>query len=199
MKTPSYQNYNVKELKEAISGLDKYAYPDRLIELTELLEKRRINFPHENQKIQIYANFGVRLIAYLVDSFFLFFLFVVAYLLVHGFNYPDFNYDQNPFFQMTRNALVFIYFVGYWAIDGKTPGKSLVGLKIINESTGKHPGIVKSTIRFIGYFISSLPVGLGFLWSLWHQKNKTWHDMMSGTVVVWEGRYFRERVKNGKT
>ncbi len=189
MKKPNYESYNAKELKEAISGIDRHAYPDRLQELIELLDKRLIEFPDEEHDTEIYASFGPRLIAYLIDSFFLCFLFVVAYLLVHGFNYPEYDYDQNPLYGVAKNILVFIYFVGYWVIDGKTPGKSLLGLKVINESTGKKPSLLKSTIRYIGYFISSLPLGLGFLWSLWHPKNKTWHDMMSGTVVVWEYSY----------
>ncbi len=191
MLKPDFGNYSIKELKEALSGVDGDKYPVHLKEITELLKKRRQEFPTD-ESFSIYAGFGPRLLAYLVDSFFLFVLSLIAYLLVHGFNPPVVGYDQNPIYGMTKNFLIFLYFVGYWAIDGKTPGKSLLGLKIINEKTNLHPGLARSALRFFGYLLSSIPLFLGFLWSIWHPQNKTWHDMLSGTIVVWESRYTRD-------
>ncbi|MGA7985503.1 MAG: RDD family protein [Burkholderiales bacterium] len=41
-------------------------------------------------------------------------------------------------------------------------------------------------IRFLGYFVSIVPLGLGFLWIAFDRKKRGWHDLIAGTVVVYE-------------
>ena len=38
--------------------------------------------------------------------------------------------------------------------------------------------------RYLAYFLSTLPFGLGLLWVAWDPKKQGWHDKLAGTVVV---------------
>ncbi|PIP08224.1 MAG: hypothetical protein COX51_04865, partial [Syntrophobacteraceae bacterium CG23_combo_of_CG06-09_8_20_14_all_50_8] len=39
-------------------------------------------------------------------------------------------------------------------------------------------------LRWIGYFISALPLYIGFLWVAFDGKKQGWHDKLAGTVVI---------------
>jgi uncharacterized RDD family membrane protein YckC len=39
-------------------------------------------------------------------------------------------------------------------------------------------------LRYIGYFLSALPLYLGFLWALWDRRHQGFHDKLAGTTVV---------------
>jgi uncharacterized RDD family membrane protein YckC len=75
-----------------------------------------------------------------------------------------------------------IYFIG---IKGQTPGKMILGVKVISEKTGEPPGVFGAIIReIIGKPISGLVLGLGYFWAFWDAKKQAWHDKIAGTVVV---------------
>ncbi len=75
------------------------------------------------------------------------------------------------------------YFIWFWSRNGATPGKRMVGIRVVNSNDGPPSG-VQSFVRYIGYQISALPLCLGFLWMLWDADKRCWHDMMSGTRVI---------------
>ncbi|HKI63538.1 MAG TPA: RDD family protein [Burkholderiales bacterium] len=74
----------------------------------------------------------------------------------------------------------------FWKFRSATPGKMAVGAKIVDAKSGKEPTNWQLFIRFIGYFISIVPLGLGFLWIAFDRKKRGWHDLIAGTVVVYE-------------
>jgi len=39
-------------------------------------------------------------------------------------------------------------------------------------------------VRYIGYFVSVIPFGLGFIWIAFDSKKQGFHDKLAGTVVV---------------
>ena len=88
-------------------------------------------------------------------------------------------------------ALIIIvsYNVFFWAIAGQTIGKAVMGIKIIPVKGGKMT-LKRAIIRYIGYYVSGLPFGLGFLWILLNDRRAAWHDSMAGTCVVyaWDAR-----------
>jgi uncharacterized RDD family membrane protein YckC len=65
-----------------------------------------------------------------------------------------------------------------------TPGKMAVGCEIVNAKTGEKLGIGRSIVRYLGYFVSTLPLGLGFLWVVFNKRKRGWHDLIAGTVVI---------------
>jgi uncharacterized RDD family membrane protein YckC len=69
---------------------------------------------------------------------------------------------------------------------GRTVGKWATGLRI-ERSDGAEIGIGRALIRhFIGYPVSFLPLGLGFLLGAFMPRGRTLHDFIAGTVVVRE-------------
>ncbi|HML23768.1 MAG TPA: RDD family protein [Aggregatilinea sp.] len=67
--------------------------------------------------------------------------------------------------------------------NGQTPGKSLMGIRVVNTSGG---GVndVQAIIRYIGYYISTFILLLGWLWAIPDPENQTLHDKLAGTYVV---------------
>jgi uncharacterized RDD family membrane protein YckC len=39
-------------------------------------------------------------------------------------------------------------------------------------------------LRYAGYFVALLPVGLGILWVAFDARKQGWHDKLAKTVVV---------------
>lgn len=79
-----------------------------------------------------------------------------------------------------------VYHVGFWLVLGQTPGKWLLGLRVVALGGGRI-GIVRALIRFGGYFVSALPFYLGFLWVLGPTR-RGFHDRLAATEVVYARR-----------
>jgi uncharacterized RDD family membrane protein YckC len=76
----------------------------------------------------------------------------------------------------------FTYFEG--GPTGQTIGKKALGIRVIDLATGGPLGNTRGFIRYIGRYVSSIVVLLGYLWMLWDPEKQTWHDKMAGSVVV---------------
>jgi uncharacterized RDD family membrane protein YckC len=84
--------------------------------------------------------------------------------------------------------VIILYLPLCWALTGRSIGKALLGLRIVNPrdpwATGLGAG--RSFLRFAGYWLSALPLGLGFLWALGEGRHKAFHDKLAGTEVVYQ-------------
>jgi len=78
-------------------------------------------------------------------------------------------------------ALVII--VG-WTRYGTTPGKCLLALRVCDAGTGGRPDTVQSVVRYLGYLVSALPLGLGFVWMVFDPRRQALHDKLARTRVV---------------
>ncbi len=76
-----------------------------------------------------------------------------------------------------------LYFTIFHATTGQTLGKLLCGLKVVKLDGGEL-GYGQSFLRFSGYLLSALPLGLGFIWAALDPKKLTWHDRLAGTCVI---------------
>ena len=72
----------------------------------------------------------------------------------------------------------------FWTVKGATPGKMVLGLKIVDARTGGPITFWQSLGRYLGYFPSTVVFGLGYLWACWDPRKQAWHDKMAKTVVV---------------
>jgi uncharacterized RDD family membrane protein YckC len=79
------------------------------------------------------------------------------------------------------------YPIGFWVLLGQTPGKSLMGVRI-SRVTGQPLTIRRAVLRYLGYWLSAIPLGLGFLWVLMDDRRQGWHDKLAGTYVVYDTR-----------
>ncbi len=80
-------------------------------------------------------------------------------------------------------VLLLLYFFLFHALAGRTPGKRLMGLLVI-DVYGDRPGLGRTLLRTGGYLISALLLSLGFLWIGFDREKRALHDWLAGTYVV---------------
>ncbi|UJR85511.1 RDD family protein [Sandaracinus amylolyticus] len=78
------------------------------------------------------------------------------------------------------------YFVGLWAIAGRTAGLLLLGLRVVPTRGRGRMTFLRALLRFLGCIVSALPLYLGFLWILVDPGRRGWHDRLAGTTVVYD-------------
>ncbi len=96
----------------------------------------------------------------------------------------------HPVTQGAATAIfVVVYFIFFWTTVGQTPGKYILGLRVVSQD-GKRLKLFQAVLRYLGYYLSGLPVGLGFFWILIDDQRRGWHDRLAGTCViyVWDAR-----------
>ena len=60
-----------------------------------------------------------------------------------------------------------------------------MGLQVVS-SDGADLGLGRSVLRFLGYIVSLLPLGAGFLWVLGDNERRGWHDHIARTQVIYQ-------------
>lgn len=81
-----------------------------------------------------------------------------------------------------------------WFKYGGTPGKILLGIKIIDLKTEKTPSIWQSLKRLFGFGLSIPPIMLGIFWINFSKKKQAWHDSIANTVVVFTEKSIYRKV-----
>jgi uncharacterized RDD family membrane protein YckC len=161
-----------------------------------------------------YAGFVTRLVAFVIDrliiSGILSLLGIVAKFVFDTFRLNEWLVAEGwgqviVLFLITAVAFAVpvFYNIVFWLLAGQTPGKRLMGIRIV-RADGTRVRLGNAIRRQAGYWISAV-LGLGYLWILIDNKRRGWHDMLAGTMVVYswpdEGvtpirdrmRRFRER------
>ena len=76
----------------------------------------------------------------------------------------------------------------FWRYRSATPGKIAIGARIVDARTGGLPSSAQLVVRYLGYFVSTIPFGLGLIWVGIDARKQGWHDKLARTVVVREKR-----------
>jgi uncharacterized RDD family membrane protein YckC len=79
------------------------------------------------------------------------------------------------------------YFFLTVAVTGRTLGKALLGIRIVNVRGGR-VSTGWSLVRSLAYVVSAIPLGAGFWWVLVDAKRRGWHDHLARTQVVHDSR-----------
>lgn len=82
--------------------------------------------------------------------------------------------------------------IAFWMARQATPGKMLISARIVSAHTGGKPSAAQAIVRYLGYFVSTIPFCLGLIWVGLDRRKQGWHDKLAGTVVV---RRRRRRVE----
>jgi uncharacterized RDD family membrane protein YckC len=72
----------------------------------------------------------------------------------------------------------------FWVYKSATPGKMATKLTIVDAATGGKPSMGQFIGRYLGYFVSMLPLFLGIIWVGIDKRKQGWHDKLAGTVVI---------------
>ena len=81
-------------------------------------------------------------------------------------------------------SVAFLNFIVIAGFSGRTLGKWMAGLRI-ERRDGEPLSFVRALVRhLLGYALTALTLGLGFLLSAFNSKGRALHDLIAGTVVV---------------
>jgi len=75
-----------------------------------------------------------------------------------------------------------LYYFLFTVFTSQTPGKMMKRLVILN-ATKKSLSISTSFVRWVAYYLSFVPLGLGFWWGSFSRDERTWHDKICRTQV----------------
>ncbi len=135
-----------------------------------------------------YMGFWDRLIASLLDNLLLLVVIVPLTLATYGMDYllnPE--PVQGPVDLLLTYVLPIVFVLAFWVAWQATPGKMLFGGIIVDATTGARPRPWQWAVRYLGYFVSLLPLGLGFIWVGIDPRKQGWHDKLARTVVIHRG------------
>ncbi|MBE9538972.1 MAG: RDD family protein [Proteobacteria bacterium] len=136
----------------------------------------------ENQE---YAGFWIRVAASLIDSVVLLLVFAMPLTVIYGTDYwtSDETVKGTWDILITYVAPIFIT-VWFWTKYLGTPGKMALRLRVVDANTGKAISTPKAIGRYFAYYVSAIPLLLGFIWVGIDKKKQGFHDKLAGTVVI---------------
>lgn len=135
------------------------------------------------------ASVSSRLAAFIID---LAIVAVVAFITLTsafyaaGLDFMQYAYDLKLTAGLAYLILCILfstYFFAVYIVGANTIGKTLAGIKVVSEE-GEPVSPGNAFIRWVGYFISLVPLSAGFLWVLRDRNGQTWHDKLANTYVV---------------
>ncbi len=174
-----------------------------------------------------YADIYARTLAAAVDMFLIFF---VLQSLFYGIDekmrqYADMDLARTAQFAKTGSEMMRIWWdasfiqamlasyiaqlfiIGVLIISSQciwqtTPGKRLLGIKIVRAETLEPIARWRYVLRFLAYIPATLPLMLGIFWASFNTQRRGWHDYIAGTVVIHtkpEGWYWEQTKRLWRT
>lgn len=104
-----------------------------------------------------YAGFWIRLLAFLID-------FILLAFVSWG-------------------IINVLYFVGLWAWRGQTLGQIAVNVRVV-QTNGRRADVRTAVLRFLGYIVCFLTLGIGFLIVAFDERKQGLHDKIADTYVA---------------
>ncbi|HEY3352534.1 MAG TPA: RDD family protein [Polyangia bacterium] len=87
------------------------------------------------------------------------------------------------FWSVLLAILVFLYCFIFVGTRGQTPGKRLLGVRVVTWY-GEPPSLARALLRTCGYLLSAALLSLGFIWIGFDREKRGLHDWIAGTYVV---------------
>ena len=153
--------------------------------MTEVSDTPLTELPEDTH----YAGFWIRVLAAFVDSILILFITLPIAWQVYGDAYLD-NTDmiQGPADFLLSYVFPALAAILFWIYKSATPGKMLVKTSIVDARTGGKPSVGQCVGRYLGYYVSALPLLLGIIWVGFDKRKQGWHDKLAGTVVIYNPR-----------
>lgn len=88
---------------------------------------------------------------------------------------------------LAQFVAIYFYYGWFYSNKGATPGKMVLGLKVIDTSAGRNVSYWRAFFReTVGKGVSGLTLMIGFLMAAFRKDGKALHDIMFGTQVLHE-------------
>ncbi|CDQ40829.1 MULTISPECIES: RDD family protein [Virgibacillus] len=135
------------------------------------------------------AGFWIRVLASIVDSLL---LSVLAAIIAFIINDEDFVflYSQAEMETSTSDSwasaiYIILFMIILTASKWKgSPGKIICNIQVVNTDMSQI-SILKSIGRYLSYFLSAIPLLIGFMMAGWNEEKKALHDIICKTRVVY--------------
>lgn len=132
-----------------------------------------------------YVGFWARMLAGLLDLVAVLFVVTPVTVLVFGDGWTD-----------TRGLVGFVVnwvplgaaIIAFWVFKGATPGKMAISAVVVDARTHAPVDFWQALTRYVGYFVSTLPLFAGLAWVAFDPRKQGWHDKMARTVVIYRRR-----------
>lgn len=132
-----------------------------------------------------YVGFWLRVWASIIDTVMIVVIALPLLIWIYGRAYWESTaMIQGPVDFLISWIFPAVAVVVFWIAKQATPGKMVIGARIVDAKTGGKVSTSKLVVRYLGYFISLIPLGLGLLWVAFDARKQGWHDKLAGTVVV---------------
>ncbi|MCB1833540.1 MAG: RDD family protein [Geminicoccaceae bacterium] len=131
-----------------------------------------------------HASFGERALATLIDMLWMIPMALLLHYLLYGADAFSEALEPRPGAEIVSWIVPAVVIINFWLTSQATPGKMVMGLRIVDAETGGMPGVGQYTLRYFGYLVSGIPFALGYLWMLFDSRRQTWHDKIGRTVVI---------------
>ncbi len=135
------------------------------------------------------AGFVTRGIAFVID----FFCVLAAFPLIMwgigltvavlNFRAPEYPQVAAVVASCLQLGIIFFYFVGPWAITGRTIGQGVLGLRVVGRSKVRI-NLLQAVVRWLVLFLTLFIIGP--VWLALSGKRLALHDRASRTQVIYE-------------
>jgi uncharacterized RDD family membrane protein YckC len=140
--------------------------------------------PVQNSDLE-YAGFWIRAWASVIDSVLVCIIVYPVLTGIYGWGYWGADgLVQGPLDFLVSWIGPAIAIVLFWVARQATPGKMAISARIVDAKTGAKPSAGQLVVRYLGYYVSMIPLFLGILWIAFDPRKQGWHDKLAGTVVV---------------
>lgn len=98
----------------------------------------------------------------------------------------DLSETRGIWFAIGLTAFVFVYALVGLAVFGKTPGKAIMGLRVVGSDGAISLHGRQAFIRAVTYPLSFVIFGIGLLGVVFNKERRAWHDHFAGSAVVYD-------------
>jgi uncharacterized RDD family membrane protein YckC len=132
-----------------------------------------------------YVGFWARVGAAMIDTLLVLVICLPLVTYIYGGSYWTSDaLLQGPADFLINWLLPAIAIVVFWIYRQATPGKIAISARIVDARTGGRPSTRQLIVRYLGYYVSMLPLMAGIVWVAFDPRKQGWHDKLAGTVVV---------------
>jgi uncharacterized RDD family membrane protein YckC len=133
-----------------------------------------------------YVGFWARVGASLIDTILLLIVCIPLVTYFYGANYwlGGYSFIAGPADFLINWVFPAVAVILFWIYRQATPGKMAIHARIVDEKTGGKPSTGQLIGRYLGYYVSALPLLLGLIWVAFDPRKQGFHDKLAGTLVV---------------
>ena len=132
-----------------------------------------------------YVGFWRRVWATIIDSILLMAVLFPPLISIYGWEYFDSTAlivgPADFFISWVLPAVVWVLL---WRKYQATPGKLAISARIVDARTGRPATTAQYVARYLGYYVSLVFLGLGYIWVAFDDRRQGWHDKIAGTIVI---------------